>query len=109
VPSYRPASPTLSPYLYLTRPNAGPFPNYQTFVQPLEAQRQTNQIAQQQIIQLQQNQQQIQQTQQQQFALTLSPTGVGSTFNNVSHYYASSGATHAAASHGKAAAQTGRK
>src|SRR5271169_656080 len=70
VPSYRPNSPTLSPYLYLTRPNAGPFPNYQTFVQPLENQRTTNQMAQQQLIQLQQNQQQLQQTQQQEFAPT---------------------------------------
>jgi hypothetical protein len=87
VPSYRPNSPTLSPYLYLTRPNAGPFPNYQTFVQPLESQRTSNQIAQQQIIQLQQSQQQLQQSQQQEFAPTLAPTGVGATYNNTSHYY----------------------
>src|SRR5262245_58827307 len=73
VGSYRPASPTLSPYLYLTRPQQGPFPNYQTFVQPLQSQYQTNQAAQQQIIQLQKQQQDLQLTQQQQFAPNLAP------------------------------------
>jgi len=103
VPSYRPNTPTLSPYLYLTRPNAGPFPNYQTFVQPLENQRTTNQIAQQQIIQLQQNQKQLQQTQLQQFAPTLAPTGVGGTFDSLSHFYPASSATRKSAPHAKPA------
>jgi hypothetical protein len=106
VPSYRPNSPTLSPYLYLTRPNAGPFPNYQTFVQPLENQRTTNQMAQQQLIQLQQNQQQLEQTQQQEFAPTLAPTGVGSVYNNTSHYY--SGASGRTAPRSKASGKPAR-
>src|SRR5262245_60119038 len=73
VPSYSPARPTLSPYLYLTRPDVGPFPNYQTFVQPLKNQIQTNQVQQQQIQLLQQSQQQLQQ--QQYGAANVAPTG----------------------------------
>jgi len=87
VGSYQPARPTLSPYLYLTRPNAGPFPNYQTFVQPLKAQQQTNQQSQNQIGQLQQGQVQLQQDQKQIVPAQVSPTGVGSTFNSLSHFY----------------------
>src|SRR5215813_11638973 len=74
MPSYRPSTPTLSPYLYLTRPNSGPFPNYQTFVQPLENQRQTNMIQNRQINQLQQTTQQLQD---EQYApSTAAPTGI---------------------------------
>jgi hypothetical protein len=87
VGSYQSSRPTLSPYLYLTRPNAGPFPNYQTFVQPLKAQQQTNQESQYQIGQLQQGQTQLQQEQKQVVPAQVSPTGVGSTFNSLSHYY----------------------
>jgi len=92
MPSYRPSSPTLSPYLYLTRPNNSPFPNYQSFVQPLQAQRQTNNQQQNQIIQLQQGQQQLQEDQFKPAAVA--PTGVGSTFNSLSHFY-QTGATGA--------------
>jgi hypothetical protein len=61
VAPYTPAKPTLSPYLYLTRPNQGPLPNYQTFVEPLKNQAQVNRNQQAAI---QDIQQQIQQTQQ---------------------------------------------
>ncbi len=44
--SYTPARPTLSPYLYLTRQQSGPFPNYQTFVQPAQQQQQINRTQQ---------------------------------------------------------------
>jgi hypothetical protein len=87
VGSYQPSRPTLSPYLYLTRPNAGPFPNYQTFVQPLKAQQQANQESQYQISQLQQGQVQLTQEQKINAPAQVSPTGVGSTFNSLSHYY----------------------
>ncbi len=90
VPSYQPSRPTLSPYLYLTRPNAGPFPNYQTFVQPAQNQQQFNQIQRTQISQLQQNQQQLQQQQlqlQQLGPSGMAPTGVGSSYNSLSHFY----------------------
>ena len=93
VQSYQPSRPALSPYLYLTRPNVGPFPNYQAFVQPTQNQLQINQVQQSQVTQLQQNQQQLQQTQQKLQQLgpaQMAPTGTGSSFNSLSHYYSSS-------------------
>ena len=109
VPSYRPSSPTLSPYLYLTRPQSGPFPNYQTFVQPLQNQYQTNQMAQQQIIQLQKQQQDLQLTQQQQFAPNLAPTGIGSTYNSLSHFYGGTAAYSSGAAPSPRGAKPGRR
>ena len=102
VPSYSPSRPTLSPYLYLTRPQEGPFPNYQTFVQPLKNQIQTNQTQQLQIQQLQQSQQQLQQ--QQYGAANVAPTGIGAGYNTLSHYYPGLGA--GTGTHG---AQTGKR
>jgi hypothetical protein len=93
VQSYQPSRPALSPYLYLTRPNVGPFPNYQAFVQPTQNQLQINQVQQSQVTQLQQNQQQLQQTQQKLQQLgpaQMAPTGTGSSFNSLSHFYSSS-------------------
>jgi hypothetical protein len=91
VPSYQPTKPTLSPYLYLTRPDFGPFPNYQTYVEPYKNQQQFNLNQQTQITQLQQGQQQQQQqSQQSQFApAQVAPTGVSATTGNLSHYYPS--------------------
>jgi DNA-binding beta-propeller fold protein YncE len=86
VPSYRPATPTLSPYLYLTQPTNGIFPNYQAYVQPLEAQQQANQVQQIQISQLQQGQQKLQQQQLYQPG-KVAPTGVNAGFNSLSHFY----------------------
>ena len=107
VNSYSPARPTLSPYLYLTRQQNGPFPNYQTFVQPAQQQQQINRTQSLNINGLQQTQQsqqlqidqtQQQQQQQQQFSnkqtqgmkiipSSVAPTGIGGTYNNLSHYY----------------------
>lgn len=117
VSSYTPSRPTLSPYLYLTRQQNGPFPNYQTFVQPAQQQQQINRTQQANIddIQMtQQNQQlQLQQgsqpTQQQQQApqgmkivpSSVAPTGVGASYNNLSHYYGSSSAQPQSASGGR--------
>ena len=95
VPGYQPSRPTLSPYLYLTRPNPGPLPNYQSFVEPAKNQQQLNQVQQTQITQLNTSQQQLQQQQQQlQLQMTptpMTPTGVGSSFNSLSHYYPTGG------------------
>jgi hypothetical protein len=109
VGTYMPAKPTISPYLYLTKPNAGPLPNYQTFVEPIRNQTQVNNAQQLNIDTLQQTQtqqtQQIQlqatqQTQQdqalqkQQMKITpasVAPTGIGAGYNNMSHYYGGSG------------------
>jgi hypothetical protein len=93
VQSYQPSRPALSPYLYLTRPNVGPFPNYQAFVQPTQNQLQVNQLQQSQVTQLQQNQQQLQQAQEklrQSGPAQMAPTGTGSSFNSLSHFYSSS-------------------
>ena len=93
VPSYQPSRPALSPYLYLTRPNVGPFPNYQAFVQPTQNQLQINQLQQTQVTQLQQNQQQLQDAQeklQKMGPAQMASTGTGSSFNSLSHFYSSS-------------------
>ena len=106
VQSYQPSRPALSPYLYLTRPNVGPFPNYQAFVQPTQNQLQINQLQQSQVTQLQQNQQQLQQAQeklQQLGPAQMAPTGTGSSFNSLSHFYSSS--PSAAGGRGKQAAR----
>jgi len=106
VQSYQPSRPALSPYLYLTRPNVGPFPNYQAFVQPTQNQLQLNQLQQSQVTQLQQNQQQLQQSQeklQQLSPAQMAPTGTGSSFNSLSHFYSSS--PSAAGGRGKPAAR----
>jgi hypothetical protein len=90
VQSYQSSRPALSPYLYLTRPNVGPFPNYQAFVQTTQNQLQINQIQQSQVTTLQQNQQQLQQSQeklQQLGPAQMAPTGTGSSYNSLSHYY----------------------
>lgn len=88
-PSYQPAKPTLSPYLYLTRPQAGFFPNYHTFVEPLRTQTQINQIQQTQISGLDKQLQQ-----QKKSTLTrptsVAPTGHSSVYGSHSHYYSSS-------------------
>ncbi len=106
VGSYTPSKPTLSPYLWLTRPNNGPLPNYQTFVQPLKNQAQIDSNQQYDIQDLQQGQQQ--QTQQQlqfqqqsaqqqsQWKITppaVAPTGIAAGFNNLGGYYGGSGAS----------------
>jgi len=106
IQSYQPSRPALSPYLYLTRPNVGPFPNYQAFVQPTQNQLQINQLQQSQVTQLQQNQQQLQQSQeklQQLGPAQMAPTGTGSSFNSLSHFYSSS--PSAAGGRGKQAAR----
>jgi hypothetical protein len=112
VGSYQPSRPTLSPYLYLTRPQAGPFPNYQTFVEPARNQQQFNQAQQTQVTQLQtqvQQQQQQQELQQQKLkqigAAVMTPTGVGSVNNNLSHYYPSASAAGGSAPRGRPAAR----
>ena len=111
MPSYQPSRPALSPYLYLTRPDFGPFPNYQTYVEPYKNQQQANLIQQTQITQLQQGQQQqqqqLQQTQpEQQFApANVAPTGVSAATNgNLSHYYPSSNSAGAKGGRGRAPA-----
>lgn len=86
-PSYQPAKPTLSPYLFLTRPQVGFFPNYHTFVEPYRAQTQINQIQQTQISGLNKQQQQMQQ--QMVRPAAVAPTGHSSVYGNMSHYYSS--------------------
>jgi hypothetical protein len=97
---YQPARPTISPYLYLTKPQQGPLPNYQTYVQPLKNQAQTNQMQQTQLTQLQQSQEQLQLTQTN-GAAGVAPTGVGSAFNSLSHYYPGASAGGGGAGRGK--------
>jgi hypothetical protein len=103
VPSYRPATPTLSPYLQLFRPNPGPLPNYQSFVQPLQNQQQTNLMQQTQITQLQQSQQELQQQYSTPAAAT--QTGVGGIYNSLSHYYPMPTSAGGSAQRGKPAAR----
>ena len=43
--SYRPARPTVSPYLNLMRDDVGALPNYQTFVRPIVEQQRINREA----------------------------------------------------------------
>ena len=89
-PSYQPAKPTLSPYLFLTRPQVGYFPNYHTFVEPMRNQTRVNQIQQTQITGLNQQVQEQQQLQKSlQRPAAAAPTGHGSVYGNVSHYYSS--------------------
>jgi hypothetical protein len=105
--TYQPSRPTLSPYLYLTRPNSGPFPNYQAFVQPTKNQQQFNQAQQTQVTELQsQVQQQQQQMGQQKYGpAVMAPTGVGGgAYNSLSHYYPSGGSASTGA-RGKSAAR----
>jgi hypothetical protein len=89
VPSYQSAKPTLSPYLYLTRPQIGFFPNYQTFVQPTYQQTRTNQIQQTQITNLNQQTEQLQKEQKslQNKPAAVAPTGHASIYGSTSHYY----------------------
>ncbi|MCC7087136.1 MAG: hypothetical protein IT427_19210 [Pirellulales bacterium] len=84
-PSYRSAKPTLSPYLFLTRPQVGFFPNYHTFVEPYRNQTQINQIQQTQISNL--NQEVQQQNTLQNKPAAVAPTGHSSVYGNLSHYY----------------------
>jgi hypothetical protein len=102
VSSYHPATPTLSPYLQLFRPNPGPLPNYQAFVQPLQNQQQTNLMQQTQITQLQQNQQDLQQQYATPAAAT--QTGVGGVYNSLSHFYPMPTTAGGSAQRGKQAA-----
>lgn len=89
MPPFQPSKPALSPYLYLTRPQFGYFPNYQTFVEPYRIQERTNNINQTQINRLNREVQQQQTTLRQQLA-PVAPTGTASVYGHTSHYYSSS-------------------
>ena len=86
-PRYRPARPTLSPYLNLFRSDAGLLDNYNTFVRPQQQLRETlrrqDLMSQRQGAALNALGQRV--TQQQDPALR--PTGHQSSFMNYSHYY----------------------
>ena len=87
VPRYRPARPTVSPYMNLFRENRGPLPNYHTYVRPMLQQRSTNYQQQFATQQLQQQVQALQQQGRQYGPAQVAPTGIGATFMNRSHYY----------------------
>jgi hypothetical protein len=81
VTPYQPATPTTSPYLYLTLPETGALPNYQAFVEPLQNQQRINVSHQAEIGRL--NQEQLDYGP----ATGVAPTGTASVYNNLSHYY----------------------
>ena len=80
--------PVISPYLNLLRPNAGPLPNYHTWVRPQLEQQEFND---QQTRQVQSLQRQVMSNRMGGDRNTgssgLRPTGHGSTFMNYSHFY----------------------
>ena len=84
---YEPARPTLSPYLNLFRANAGPIPNYYTFVRPQLEQNVVNQTQQAAIARQGASLQQLSQGVRQSTDAGLAPTGTGSRFMNLSHFY----------------------
>lgn len=88
-PSYQSPKPTLSPYLYLTRPQIGFFPNYHTFVEPTYNQTRVNQIQQTQITGLNQQTEQLQKDQKSLMykPANVAPTGHASIYGSTSHYY----------------------
>jgi hypothetical protein len=88
VAPYQASQPALSPYMYLTMPDLGPFPNYQAFVEPLQNQRQTNFNQQSAINRLQRD---VKQPQTIYEAGDVAATGTGATYHNHSHYYPSLG------------------
>ncbi len=90
---YTPSRPTLSPWLNLYNKNAGPIDNYHNYVRPEiqlrdTLQQQENQIGQQDstIRSLGQQVTRMGQTGK------MAPTGIGSRYMNLSHYYARQGA-----------------
>ena len=93
---YRPATPTISPWLNMFRRDPGPLDNYHTFVQP---RIQAQQTLRQQEAAIQRNQAAIGSVNEQltqieaQRETSIRPTGSASTFMNYSHYYGGRGAT----------------
>lgn len=86
--SFRPNTPTLSPYFGLYNRNASPVGNYHGFVRPRQevyrSFQQQNRINQRQSANVRALGQQVLSMRQSE---TLRPTGTGSTFMNYSHYY----------------------
>ncbi|MGA2034786.1 MAG: hypothetical protein ABSG68_21260, partial [Thermoguttaceae bacterium] len=97
VPSYRPASPTLSPWLNLYQRNGagGPLDPYHQFVRPelnlRDAIRQQGLINQRQNADVSALGQQMTQMEEDELA-PIQPTGTGSVFMYYSHYYFTPGA-----------------
>ena len=90
---YRPGTPTISPWMNLFNRNTGPLDNYHTYVQPqLETQRtfrDQNALNQRQQAALGALGKQMTRIEAEHEA-PVSPTGTGSTFMNLSHYYPNS-------------------
>jgi len=86
-PSYRPSSPTLSPWLQLYNRNTGPLDNYHSYVRPRQEVyrtfRQQESVIQRQGEGLRNLGQQVMSIRQE----PIRSTGTGSTFMNYSHYY----------------------
>lgn len=89
---YAPSRPTVSPWLNLYNRNAGPIDNYHNYVRPQielrdTLQQQENQIGQQgsSIKSLGQQVTRMGETGR------MAPTGIGSRYMNLSHYYARQG------------------
>ncbi len=87
-PRYRPATPTLSPYMDLLRFNDGMLPNYHTFVRPKQEYRRT---VQRQDIAIRNQAARIgalgQQVNRIEYHPAIRPTGAAGGYMNYSHYY----------------------
>lgn len=85
-PRYTPSRPTVSPYLNLLRNDNGTIPNYYSLVRPqlnqLDFDNQVRISAKSQALAVRRLE-----TLSQQQGASSSPTGTGSVFNNLSHYY----------------------
>lgn len=81
IPAYRPARPSVSPYLYLTQPDVGQLPNYYAFVRPLREQMETNRIERENMTEFEQR------LRSQQQAAEGTATGVGATYLDYGHFY----------------------
>jgi len=87
-PSYRPNTPTLSPWFGLYNRDSGPLSNYHNFVRPRQ---QVYRALRQQRSEIQRQSSDLHMLGQQVLGMrqtnSLRPTGIGSTFMNYSHYY----------------------
>ena len=78
--TYRPATPTMSPYLGLLRRDSGALPNYYTFVRPQQELQATVRQQDANIGNLQNRLQRVETT-------PVAPTGVSGGFMNYSNFY----------------------
>ena len=89
--SYRPpAGPTLSPYLLYSRRPTGIYDNYNAFIRPRIELRSTLRTQTRQIGQLDREVRDVQRdvtTLSEVRQLGVAPTGIGSSYQNYSHYY----------------------